>query len=378
MNHALMSHSESGSIAGPNAAANEVGARLASFRRIVLLTDGFSNAFLAKTAISLLRYRQSDIAAVLDVAEAGKTAEELFGCGGNVPVVSSLEGIESDAMFIGIAPPGGKLPDQWRSIVVEGLRRGMDVASGLHDFLSNDEEFTRLAAEHDCHLIDVRKNNERETAKCHRFRDGNLRVHTVGQDCSLGKMVVSLEVQLELARRGADAHFIATGQTGIMVSGDGVPVDCVVADFVNGAIENLLKRHEHHDILLIEGQGSLSHPSYSAVTAGLLHGSAPDGLIYCYEAGRETVKGLDGIELLPHRTLIEAYQQFASLRHPCRVIGIAMNGRYLSDEQAAEERERIREEFQLPVCDVYRHGAGELADAVENLRREIGNEGNGL
>ena len=351
-------------------AADEARSRLRAYRRIVLLTEGFSTPFLAKTAMSLLRYRRSDIIGVLDSTEVGKNAGELLGVGGEIPIIDSLKDRDADALFIGIAPPGGKLPTEWRDIVANALRRGIDVVSGLHDFLSDDPDFRRIAEQHNCRLIDVRRNDQRETAECHVFRTGCLRIHTIGQDCSVGKMVVALEVQRELSRRGVDAQFVATGQTGIMISGDGVPVDCVVSDFVNGAAEGLVKRHEHHDVLLIEGQGCLSHPSFSAVTLGLLHGSAPDGLIFCYEVGRKSVKGLNEVPLLALRTLIDAYERAASLRHPARVIGIAMNSRNVSAEEAVSERDRIRAEFGLPVCDVYSHGASELADAVLRLQGE--------
>jgi len=367
--------------------------RLSNYRRIVLLTEGYSTPFLAKTAISLLRYRTDDIVCVLDSTESGTTASELFGAGSDIPVVDSLDrcslsgqengaensrgttdlggNCEPDAMFIGIAPLGGKLPEDWRPIVVDALRRGIDVVSGLHDFLSDDDEFIRVAAENNCQLIDVRRNEEHETAKRHSFREGCLRIHTMGHDCSVGKMVVALEVQRELARRQVDAKFVATGQTGIMICGDGVPVDCVVSDFVNGAAESLVKHHEDRDIVLIEGQGSIAHPSFSAVTLGLLHGSAPDGLIFCYEVGRTMAKGLDNVPLLPNRTLIDACESNALLRHPCRVIGIAMNSQNVSAEKAAVERMRVAEEFGLPVCDVYRDGADDLADAVLALRKEL-------
>ncbi len=343
---------------------------LKNYRRIVLLTDGFSTPFLAKTAISMIRYRGDDIAAVLDQDHAGKQASEVFGIGKGIPVVAALPPA-TDAVFIGIAPPGGKLPAAWRTVICDALRQGIDIVSGLHDFLSDDVEFVAIAKANDARLIDVRRNTEKKTATAAPFRDGCLRIHAVGHDCSVGKMVATLEVQRELARRGLDAKFLASGQTGIMIAGEGVPADCVVADFVNGAIEGLVRRNEQHDFLIIEGQGCISHPAFSAVTMGLLHGCAPHGLIFCYEVGRKEVKGLDGIPLLQSRRLMEAYEMAASLRQPCKVIGIAMNGRKVSAEQAVEERKRVADEFGLPVCDVYRDGAGPLADAVLNLQKEL-------
>lgn len=310
--------------------------------------------------------------AVLDGSVNETSAQQLFGVGDATPVVNSLDGLNADAIFLGTAAAGGKLPELWRPIIMDALARGVDIVSGMHDFLALDPEFCRAAEQNNCCLIDVRRNHENVTSTGEKLREGCLRIHTVGQDCSLGKMVVSLEVQRELVARGKDAQFVATGQTGIMISGDGVPIDCVVSDFVNGAAEALIRRHQHHDVLLIEGQGSISHPSFSAVTMGLLHGSCPDGLIYCYEVGRDTVKGLDSVPLLSHRTMIDAYQTIASLRHPARVIGIAMNGRNVTPEAAAAERERMQQEFGLPVCDVYRDGAGQLADAVACLKQESG------
>ena len=245
---------------------------LTKYHRIVLLTDGYSTPFLAKTAISLLRYRGDDVAAVLDQEHAGKSAQELFGTGADVPVVASIENIDADAIFVGIAPPGGKLPTEWNPIILAAIERGMDIVSGLHDFLSSNIECSDAAKKSGVNLIDVRRNSENQTARVVDFRRECLRVHAVGNDCSLGKMVTTLELQQGLQRRGLDAGFAATGQTGIMVSGSGIPIDCVVADFVNGAAERLVVDHQDHDYLMIEGQGSISHPAYSAVTTGLLHG----------------------------------------------------------------------------------------------------------
>ena len=343
---------------------------LGVYRRIVLLTEEFSTPFYAKTAMGLLRYRQDDVVGIFDRGNAGKTAQELFGVGGAVPVIGTLDGLKADALFLATALVGGRIPEGWRAILVDALRRGMDLVSGTHQFLDDDIEFRETAESSGAQLIDVRRNNARHTSTGTPLRSRCLRVHTVGQDCTLGKMVVSLEVQRELARRGVDAKFIATGQTGIMISGEGLPVDCVVADFVNGSVEALVRESEHHDVLVIEGQGSISHPSFSAVTLGLLHGCSPQALIYCYEIGRRTVKGLDQVPLLDHRTLIDVYLATASLRQDCRVIGIAMNGRNVSAEQVNAERERMETEFGIPACDVFRHGPDSLADAVLQLQTE--------
>lgn len=345
---------------------------LTAYRRIVLLTDGFATPFLAKTAISLLRYRPSDIAAVLESKTSATTAGELFGIESCVPVVSRLDQVEqADSLFIGIAPPGGKLPSGWRGLIRQAIERRLDIVSGLHDFLSEDDQWRELASRYGSRLIDVRCNRLKVTAEGYRFPDTCVRIQTVGHDCTVGKMVASLEVQRELSRRGHDAAFLATGQTGIMIGGVGVPADCVVSDFINGAVEQLVREHEGHEFVLIEGQGSLSHPAFSAVTLGLLHGAAPDGLIFCYEAGRGCVKGLTGVPIPPMRRIIEALEAAARLRHPCRVIGIAVNTRGLDTDAADREVAQVATEFGLPATDVYRHGVQPLADAAETLKTEL-------
>jgi uncharacterized NAD-dependent epimerase/dehydratase family protein len=274
----------------------------------------------------------------------------------------------ADTLLIGIAPPGGRIPAAWRPIVLDAISRGMNIVSGLHDYLSSDETFVDAARTTGVQLVDVRKSNQTDIAQRKNIRDECLRVHTVGNDCSLGKMVVAIEITNGLKRRNYDAKFVATGQTGIMVEGDGCAVDAVIADFVSGAAERLVLDNQHHDILLIEGQGSLVHPSYSGVTLGLLHGCVPQALILCYEVGRTHVLGLEHVLIPPLAKVKQVFETMASIMHPCQIIGIAMNSRKVSPTEADEERERLRAVFRLPVCDVIRHGADELVDAVVRMK----------
>jgi uncharacterized NAD-dependent epimerase/dehydratase family protein len=341
-------------------------------RKIALLTDGYSNPFTAKTGISLLRYRGTDIVAVLDAPAAGSTARELLGQGGDIPVVAGLADVpEADALYVGIAPPGGKLPVEWRPIIIEALWRRMDIVSGLHDFLTDNDEYVKLAADTGSRLVDVRRNRYKSVGRGYKFRKGCVRIHSVGHDCSVGKMVTTMEIERGLKEAGQDAKFLATGQTGIMISGEGFPIDCIVSDFVNGAAEELCRVNESHDFLLVEGQGSISHPAYSGVTLGLLHGCAPDGLVFCFEAGRTKVEGFDGIDIPPLKEQMKALEVMANLRHPCRIIGLCVNTRYLSDADAQGALARAEAEFGLPACDVYRTGADKLVQASLKLRKEL-------
>ncbi len=343
-----------------------------SNRRMVILTDGHSNPLTAKTACSVLRYCQDEVVAVLDSQAAGQTAAQLLGTGGNIPVVAALDAApEAKTLLIGIAPPGGKIPGHWRPVILQAISRGMTILSGLHEFLSEDQEFSAAAAAAGTELVDVRKNSETDVANRIGLRSDCLRILTVGQDCCVGKMVTSIELTRDLIAKQHQAEFVATGQTGILIAGNGCPVDCVVSDFISGAVEKQILAAQDHDILCIEGQGSLAHPRYSAVTLGLLHGSVPHGMVLCYEAGRKAIHGMPEIGLTDLATLKDAYESAARLMMPSQVIGIAMNSRLLSAEQAEEERKRIREQFQLPVCDVFRHGPSELTAAVLELKQQI-------
>lgn len=340
-------------------------------RRIVILTEGHTNPHTAKTASCMLRYKTSEIVALLDGTQRGQTTQALLGVGGNIPVVGSLaEAGPANTLLLGIAPPGGKIPLPWRAIILEAISRGMNVWSGLHDFLANDPEFSAAAAKHGVQLIDVRKNSERDVARRNGIRPDCLRVHTVGHDCSVGKMVASVEIVEGLKRRGRDAKFIATGQTGIMVEGDGLPLDCVVADFVSGAAEKMVLKNQHHEILVVEGQGSLIHPSYSGVTLSLLHGCMPHALVIVYEIGRERVTGVEQVKIPSLAKIKMLNEVMSNANFTCRVIGFAMNSRRVSAAEAEAERKRVRDEFGLPVCDVIRHGPDELVDAVIKMYDE--------
>lgn len=338
-------------------------------RRIVILTEGHTNPHTAKTASCLIRYRRAEVLALLDGSQAGRTTQELLGVGDDLPVIASLdEAPTANTLLLGIAPPGGKIPAAWRAVILQAISRGMNIWSGLHDFLGDDAEFVAAARQHGCELIDVRRNSEKQVSRRIGLGNDCLRIHTVGNDCSIGKMVTSVELTQGLNRRGIDAKFIATGQTGIMVEGDGLPLDCVVADFVAGAAEKMVIANQHHEVLVIEGQGSISHPSYSGVTLSLLHGCAPHGLIYVYELGRHQVTGVSHVEIPSHQTLLKLYDQLSNVNSTCRLLGIAINSRRVTAKEAAEERDRVRAAHGLPACDVIRDGPDELLDAIVSFR----------
>ncbi len=220
-------------------------------------------------------------------------------------------------------------------------------------------------------LVDLRRNDERDVANRTGIREECLRIHTVANDCSCGKMVTAVEVAQGLKRAGVDAAFVATGQTGMLVAGGGCAVDRVISDFVAGAAERLILANQHHEAILLEGQGSLFHPRYSGVTLSLLHGSMPHGLIVCYELGRTHVHSMSpAVPLPPLRKVIDYYEETANIMHPCRVIGIAVNGMRRTEAEVAAECARVEDEFHLPACDVIRHGPEKLVEAVRTQMGE--------
>ena len=336
-----------------------------SSRRIVILTEGHSEPITAKTGVCVLRYRPEEVVAVYDTHQAGRTVGEVLGVGGDTPVIGQLAAApEANTLLVGIAPSGGKIPVAWRPVVLEAIRRGMNILSGLHDFMSDDPEFAAAARQHGVKLIDVRKNDEKDVPNRKGIRDDCIRIHTVGNDCSIGKMVVSVEIARGLQARGRDAKFVATGQTGIMIEGDGCPIDRVVSDFVSGAVEKLVLANQHHEFMVIEGQACLTHPRYSGVTLSLLHGCMPHGMVMCYEAGRTHVHGMEHIPLKPLDELVRIYETMANLQGPSRFIGVGMNSRKFNAQQAEEERERVSRLLGLPVCDVIRDGPDALVEAA--------------
>ena len=333
---------------------------MSSPRRMVVITDGYNDANNAKTAICLLRYRPEEVVSVLDRQSAGKTCREVFNVGGAIPCIGSLaDAPQANTLLVGIAPPGGRIPQHWRPIVLEAIARRMTVVSGLHEFLRDDADFRRAADEHGTRLVDLRDNDEREVANRVGIREDCLRIHTIANDCSCGKMVTSVEIARGLNRAGVDAAFVATGQTGILVAGAGSPIDHVISDFVSGAAEKLVLANQHHEVMVVEGQGSLFHPRYSSVTLGLLHGLMPHGLILCYEMGRQNFFGMEDVALPSLEKVVEFYETAANIMHPCRVIGVAVNGRRFADDAVAAECDRVGSRLGLPACDVIRHGAGQ-------------------
>lgn len=341
---------------------------LPHYRRLLLLTEGRLGVFTSKTAAVLLRYRAPDIVALVDAAAAGRRVADVIPWAPDVPILPTVEAaqpLHPDALFIGIAPVGGALPLEMRAHVSAALALGIDVVSGLHTFLQDDGELARIAVQNGARIHDLRRPPGERCVACGRARSTRARrVLTVGTDCNVGKMVAALELTAAAQRRGLRARFVATGQTGIMVAGDGVAIDACVSDFAAGAVEQLVLANGDADVCFVEGQGSLGHPGFSPVTLALLHGACPDALVLVHEVGRTRYKAPPHDPLPPLPRLIAAYEETAALLHPARVVGVAINAAGQDPTAAARARREIEQELDLPVADVLRDGADTLLGAA--------------
>ena len=351
-------------------------------RRLVILTEGQFGLHDAKTAIGVIRYGRDEIIAILDSAMAGRNLRELLPAH-DAPFVGTLDEtlhgpVRPDGLLIGIAPTGGRLPATWRATIMEAIRAGLDVHSGLHEFVGDDPEFAAAAEAAGVRLIDYRRPPERmETAIGRPHSPGKRVILTVGTDCAVGKMSVALELVASARRDGAAAAMVPTGQTGMMIEGWGVAVDRVISDFTNGTVEWLVEQGEARaDWVIVEGQGSIDHPAYSAVTMGLIHGATPHAMVLVHKPGLAehdfTHLPEASFPIAELRPFIDVHERIAGLVAPSRVVALALNtSLYPSDEEARAIIEAIAVETGLPADDPVRFGADRLwpavRDAVEAL-----------
>ena len=267
-------------------------------------------------------------------------------------------------LVIGVANRGGFISEPWLAVLEEALIKGFDLASGLHNLLRDEETLAAVAREHGRALHDVRVPEVDYPIASGVPRKGK-RLLAVGTDCSVGKMYTALAMEAEMRKRGDKASFRATGQTGILITGGGVPVDAVVADFMAGSIEGLTPDNDPDHWDLIEGQGSLFHPSYSGVTLALVHGGQPDALVLCHEPTRPHMRGLPDYQLPSLEALRDTALTLAQVVNPaCQVIGVSINTAAMEEAEAEAYLAEGEARMGLPTIDPFRQGAGRLVDAL--------------
>lgn len=312
----------------------------------------------AKTAFGLRDWCGQDVLGEWSLPEATISLE--------LPRLSPREAAARGAgsIVVGVAPVGGVLPAHWLAELEAALEAGLDVVSGLHTRLASFPSLVEAARRGGARLHDVRHADQHFEAGTGRKRSGR-RVLTVGTDCALGKKYTALALTRALHERGTAATFRATGQTGVMIAGEGVAIDAVISDFVAGAAEALSPDNDpaHWDV--IEGQGALFHPAYAGVTLGLLHGSQPDALVLCHDPSRDTIEGYPDFPIPDLREALDRYVQAARLTNRAvRCVGLSINSSSLDDASWASYRETLSTRLGLPVVDPMRGGVDALASAL--------------
>ena len=313
----------------------------------------------AKTAFGVVEWRKESCVGQF----------KLPGCAAdlNLSRLTMAEAAELGAktVIIGVANRGGVIPETWIDALVEALKHDMNIANGLHTPLDSILEIKHAAASSKGRLIEVRQPSGTFSVASGEPRSGH-RLLTVGTDCSVGKMYTALSIAETMKKRNLPADFRATGQTGIFIEGSGVPVDAVVADFIAGSIEDLCPAADpaHWDI--VEGQGSLHHPSYAGVSLGLLHGAQPDYLVLCHEPTRSHMRGL------PHRALPSLQESMDTNLAAARLVqpnagfaGISVNTKHLPKHESRSYLAKLEDEFQLPCADPFVTGTDRIVDKLE-------------
>ena len=335
-----------------------------SAKKYLVLAEGNSgDAHYGKTMRGIVDYAPDPVVAILDSMRAGESYRE-------VPIVGSVEAalpLGPTVATVGVATQGGRFPPAWRALLKACIRAGLDVESGLHEFITEDPELVELAQRQGVGLRDLRKPPDDLSVPT----GENLRVPakivlTVGSDCAIGKKTVAVELDRAARARRLRSVFVPTGQTGIAIAGWGIAVDAVISDFLAGAAERLVVEGAARggELLWVEGQGSLAHPAYSGVTMGLMHGSAPHAYVLVHRAGATHVEGYPDHPLPTLRELIELHER-ASLRlRPARVAAVALHTGSLDEAAARAAIHAVEDETGLPTGDPVRFGAERLLDAV--------------
>src|SRR5579859_888712 len=343
-------------------------------RRIAILAEGAFEWHYGKTATGVIRYGKDTVVAVIDSTKAGQDVSQALAAplGKGIPVVRDINealAYRPDTLLIGIAPMGGALPAEWRWQLLAAISAGLDIISGLHFFLADDDELRAAAAQHGTTIWDVRRPPDKNrVAQFIPHRPGSHTILLVGSDCATGKMTAALELDREAQKRGLSSAFVATGQTGIMIAGTGLPVDRIISDFVAGMVEEMvLDFTAKYDWVFVEGQGALNHPGYSPVTLGLIHGAMPDAMIFCHKAGTTEIEGYTHCPFPPLKRMLSLNEDTVSWvrpERPSKIVGLALMTLHLSEQEARDALRQAEDETGLPATDVVRFGAGILMDAL--------------
>jgi uncharacterized NAD-dependent epimerase/dehydratase family protein len=327
----------------------------------LILIGDLTDPTYAKTGFGIVDWRPDQV--------TGQLRFEGCKIDMGVPDMSVTQAKDAGAksLLIGVAPIGGVVPDNWWASIEEAARAGMDIICGLHFRLAEFPKVVAAAEASGARLIDVRTPPPDLPVGTGKKRSGK-RVLMVGTDCAIGKKYTALALDQAMREAGMDSTFRATGQTGIMLAGEGIPIDAVVADFISGAAE-LISPDNHEDHWdVIEGQGSLFHPGYSGVSLGLLHGSQPDAFVLCHDATRTVISGWEHFDLPSIRDAIDQHVLMGSRTNPdIRCVGISVNTSKLPADKRLDYLAKLSEETGLPCIDPIIDGCGAIVNHIKQL-----------
>ncbi|KJS41900.1 MAG: EBNA-1 nuclear protein [Roseovarius sp. BRH_c41] len=292
----------------------------------------------------------------------------LPGCGADLGLpemtLTEAKAAGVKTVVIGVANRGGVISQEWKKVLVAALEEGFDLASGLHNLLREEADLRAVAEATGRTLHDVRVPSVKYPIADGKKRTGK-RCLAVGTDCSVGKMYTAMAMEREMHAKGMKATFRATGQTGILITGDGVPLDAVIADFMAGSVEWLTPDNDPDHWDLIEGQGSLFHVSFSGVTMALIHGGQPDALILSHEPTRVHMRGLPEYTPPTLEALRDMVLPIARIANPaCQVVGVSVNTQHMTEDAARAYLAKVETEMGVPATDPYRFGAEKLVAAL--------------
>ena len=326
----------------------------------LLLVGDEQDRHYAKTGLGIVHWRREAVAGQLRFSDA---AVDL-----GVPDLDLESAVANGvgSLIIGVATIGGKVPDSWAAVMYEAAAAGIDIVSGMHTKLADDPAMVAAAKTSGARLVDVRTPPKNLPVGTGKKRSG-MRILTVGTDCAIGKKYTALALDAALREAGMNSTYRATGQTGIIIAGEGMPIDAVVADFVSGAAEVLSPANEPDHWDVIEGQGSLFHPGYAAVSMGLLHGSQPDGFVVCHDAVRKSVDGWEHFRLPKLEETIDLHERVARRTNPLtRCVGISVNTSALPTDLRASYLETLREKHGVPAVDPLIDGCADVVDFIRD------------
>lgn len=337
-------------------------------RRIALFAEATMGLLNAKMTEGILRFGANPAVAVIDSTKAGKQVRDVAALDSAVPIVASLEEaitLGAEVLVLGTAPSGGRVPPEWMDVLHTAVARGLSIVNGMHDPLA-----PRLkdGLQEGKWIWDIRtpQGDLPDIAMARAAGLSNTRVLMVGTDMAVGKMTTGLEIDRSLRAMGVDSAFLASGQTGIAITGRGIPLDAYRVDHAAGAVERMVMQAASHDVLIIEGQGSLLHPG-STATLPLMRGSACNQMILCHRAGMTHLDTLDPVAVPPLQDVIALNEHMASAGSAlgkAKVVGIALNTSHLTEEEASAALAAVQAETGLPVADPVRDGAAVLAEAI--------------